>query len=139
MCLLMNYKQKPMKKLMMFLPFLLLMACSGNGQQATEAGGDVDVSQFEELIHSGEGTLLDVRTPGEYAEGAIAGAKNVDVTAPGFLQKVEALKLKKEEPVYLYCRSGGRSTRAMNILQEQGFTKVYNLEGGFTAWSREHP
>lgn len=76
--------------------------------------------------------VLDVRTPAEYASGHLAGAANVDVTAPDFRQRVEALGLAADEPVYLYCRTGNRSGKAAGILREMGYAEAYNV-GGFDA------
>ncbi|PAP75100.1 rhodanese-like domain-containing protein [Rubrivirga marina] len=79
--------------------------------------------------------VLDVRTPGEFAEGHLADAVNVDVMAPDFRQKVEALGLPNEGPVYLYCRSGNRSGQAAGILREMGHEGAVNV-GGFDALAR---
>ena len=80
--------------------------------------------------------VLDVRTPREFASGRLAGSINVDVNAPDFARRVEALAadgtLAAGEPVYLYCRSGNRSGRAARILREMGFAEAWNV-GGFNA------
>lgn len=80
--------------------------------------------------------VLDVRTPREYAQGHLAGALNVDVSAPDFEAQVERLarkgRIEPGSPVYLYCRSGARSGRAVRILREKGFDQAYNV-GGFGA------
>lgn len=76
--------------------------------------------------------LVDVRTPEEYAEGKINNAMNIDVTSDNFEERVSN-SLKKDSPVYLYCRSGGRSVIASKILINKGF-EVYNLEGGYINW-----
>ena len=79
--------------------------------------------------------LLDVRTPAEFNEGHLAGAVHVDVLAPDFRQKAEALALPTDGPVYLYCRSGNRSGQAATILREMGHTGAVNV-GGFDALAR---
>jgi rhodanese-related sulfurtransferase len=83
-----------------------------------------------------ESPVLDVRTPAEYARGHLAGAINVDVTAPDFQERLDALvadgTLNSGEPVYLYCRSGNRSGRAASILRDRGFDDALNV-GGFQA------
>ena len=76
--------------------------------------------------------LLDVRTPAEFAEGHLADAVNVDVMAPGFQERIAALGLPSDGPVYLYCRSGNRSGQATGILHELGHTGAVNV-GGFDA------
>lgn len=77
-------------------------------------------------------TMIDVRTPGEFARGHLACAINVDILAGGFEDRIAALGLDPEKPVYLYCRSGNRSGRAAKILRGMGFAEAYNV-GGFEA------
>jgi rhodanese-related sulfurtransferase len=77
--------------------------------------------------------VLDVRTASEYAQEHLKGAIHVNVGAPDFARQVEQLakkgKLKTDEPVYLYCRSGARSGRATRLLRQQGFGQAYNVGG----------
>ena len=73
--------------------------------------------------------LVDVRTPGEYAAGALPGASNLPVEA--ITQWVN--RLDRDKPVLLYCRSGARSGAARNFLRGLGFRETYNL-GAYTAW-----
>ena len=40
--------------------------------------------------------------------------------------------------MYLYCKSGGRSSRAAKNLKEMGFTKVYDMDGGITSWEENN-
>ncbi len=74
--------------------------------------------------------VLDVRTPDEFATGHLDGAVNVDVMAPDFPDRIAAMGLPADAPVYLYCRSGQRSGRAMQLLHEMGHTGATNV-GGF--------
>jgi rhodanese-related sulfurtransferase len=83
----------------------------------------------------GDIQLVDVRTPEEVAEGTIAGAINFDFRADGFEEKLDVLD--KSKPVYVFCRSGGRSANAASIMKEMGFTRIYDLDGGITAWKAE--
>lgn len=92
----------------------------------------VDAKTFSELSSSQPGTILDVRTPEEWAEGALKGATKINYKGDTFEQDIETLD--KNIPVYVYCRSGGRSASAADVLKEKGFTKVYNLDGGITSW-----
>ncbi|PAP78809.1 rhodanese-like domain-containing protein [Rubrivirga marina] len=80
-------------------------------------------------------TVLDVRTPQEYASGHLAGAVNVDVMSADFRQRVEAMGLPGSGPVYLYCRSGQRSGQAAQILRQLGHEGAVNV-GGFDALAR---
>ena len=78
--------------------------------------------------------VIDVRTPGEYASGHLAGAENVDVQAPDFRDRIAAMDL-GDGPVYLYCRSGNRSGQATKILRQMGHGGAVNV-GGFDALAR---
>jgi rhodanese-related sulfurtransferase len=80
--------------------------------------------------------LLDVRTPEEYGVTHLKSSQNICVTTPGFEEK--AAKLDKSQPIYVYCKSGGRSARASKILAEMGFTQIYDLQGGITNWQAQN-
>ncbi|MFI1743669.1 rhodanese-like domain-containing protein [Thalassobellus sediminis] len=79
--------------------------------------------------------FIDVRTPKEFSEGFIDTAKNIDFYSSTF--KDEINKLDKSKPVFIYCRSGGRSGKSVSAFLEVGFTKIYDLEGGFLNWESE--
>jgi thioredoxin len=107
-----------------------ISSCQNN---ANGAGGKLDVNTFEKNVNADKNIqLIDVRTPGEYAEGFIGNAKNIDWNGSNFA--TEVAKLDKTKPVYLYCLSGGRSGNAANKLNEMGFTQVFDLKGGMNAW-----
>ena len=97
---------------------------------------DVQVAEFEKLTNAGKGTTLDVRTPKEYVEGHLKGSINMNYFDKDF--KDQLGKLEKAKPVYVYCHSGGRSSKAMSIMKSQGFTAVYNLTGGYAGWKNLH-
>ena len=99
---------------------------------STEVIVTVDAKSFKDLMVSEPGTLLDVRTPEEWAEGTLKGATKINYKGDTFEQDIETLD--KNVPVYVYCRSGGRSAGAADVLKEKGFKKVYNLDGGITSW-----
>jgi len=77
---------------------------------------------------------LDVRTAEEYKEGNIENSINIDFyKSMDFMEFLD--KLNKEENYFVYCRSGKRSDTSCQIMKEFGFNNVFNLEGGFLAWS----
>ncbi|MGL4631334.1 MAG: thioredoxin domain-containing protein [Leadbetterella sp.] len=81
-------------------------------------------------------TLIDVRTQGEYTQGAIANATNMDWNEGDFTEKVTTLD--KSKPVYLYCLAGKRSSAAAEKLASLGFKQIYELDGGMLKWRAEN-
>ncbi|MBK9575582.1 MAG: rhodanese-like domain-containing protein [Fibrobacterota bacterium] len=76
--------------------------------------------------------LVDVRTPGEFATGHIAGATLIDFHGPDFQEKIS--KLPRQEKILLVCRSGNRSGQALGILKGMGFSDIQHVAGGMNAW-----
>jgi rhodanese-related sulfurtransferase len=77
--------------------------------------------------------VLDVRTQQEYAEGHLPGAVNIDVLdSANFVKQIQTLKKRKQYVVY--CRSGKRSLKASEILINNKFKHIYNMEGGIQSW-----
>lgn len=111
-------------------PLFLTLGCS----QAEDAAKNVDPKAAQALIADQKATVLDVRTPEEFAEGHIPNAKNVDFFSKSFRETLE--KLDKDAPIVMHCQSGGRSGQALPIFKEMGFTKVFHMNGGFSAWSK---
>lgn len=92
-------------------------------------------SAFYELISRNESLqLIDVRTPEEFASGHIKGAVNISLYDKDFAGLVA--QLKKNEPVFVYCKGGGRSREAAGKMEELGFTDIHDLRGGITAWKK---
>lgn len=87
----------------------------------------------EKLKADSEAQLIDVRTPEEYAEGHLEGATNINIYDDDFEEQLK--KLDKEKAVFVYCKKGGRSGKAAAKLQSLEFKKVFDLEGGYTAWA----
>lgn len=79
--------------------------------------------------------LIDVRTVDEFKEGHLKNAQNICVTDGDFEENVA--KLDKDQPVYLYCRSGKRSAKAAEILKDLGFKEIYDMDGGILNWKSE--
>jgi rhodanese-related sulfurtransferase len=78
--------------------------------------------------------LLDVRTAGEVSQGFIKGTEIfADIMGGEFPAKVKGLD--KEKTYIVYCRSGNRSSSTCGFMDQQGFTKLYNLSGGISAWT----
>ena len=120
-----------MKKLISILvaSVFVLTACGGNGGKVT----NLNVNDFAKKITDSSVTLVDVRTPGEFASGHIAGATNVDFESGNFEQDIQ--KLDKTKTYAVYCRSGNRSGQATALMVKDGFKAVFNLDGGVINWS----
>jgi len=83
------------------------------------------------LLEHPEIKILDVRTPAEYGAGHLKNSANVDFLGSGFLKNIENLDPNKTYMVY--CAVGGRSNKAAQLMQKQGFNSVYNSKQGFSA------
>lgn len=95
----------------------------------------VTAKQFKDLLDSNENAVLvDVRTAGEFKDGAISGALNIDYYNENFIAK--CMELDTNKAIYIYCRSGGRSAAAALKLQEAGFTQIFELQGGIISWKK---
>ncbi len=95
---------------------------------------DVSAQEFKRLIDTEQGIILDVRTPKEFALGQIENASSLNFYDTDFESKLKLIQ--KSETLYVYCRSGGRSAKAAEILINLGQFEVYNLVGGMGAWQR---
>ncbi len=115
---------------------LAATAC-GTGEQTADGYENASIAHTHEHWVQGDKSkipfmLLDVRTPEEYAEGHIAGAKLIPVQV-----LAEHLKeVPRDKQVYVYCYSGTRSARASKLLAKNGFTNIENIEGGIVAWKK---
>ena len=94
---------------------------------------EMNVSEFSKKITETNVVVLDVRTPEEIAEGFIEGAQFIDFYREEF--KIEIESLDKEFAYAVYCRSGKRSGKAIEIMQEVGFHNLFNLDGGIIDWA----
>ena len=83
--------------------------------------------------------MLDVREPGEVANGRVPGSLNVprgmlEAKADLEYPNREARLADRAQPIIIYCATGGRSALAADALQQMGFTNVTSMAGGFNAW-----
>jgi rhodanese-related sulfurtransferase len=119
-------------------------------QLIAEAKGNIKEVSVTELTrylqHHQEPRLIDVREPAEFSQAHIIGAVNYPrgvlemqianhpaIAASGCAADI-ALQQLANEPLYLICRSGGRSALAAESLQRMGFTDVYSVAGGMQDW-----
>ena len=112
------------------LSLLLLLCClllPAAGALARDIGPD-EARQVLAQPPAGL-VVLDIRTPEEFRDGHLPGARNLDFFAPDFRQRLEALA-REDVPILLYCRSGNRSGQAMRLLRQWGRDDVLHLADG---------
>ncbi|MBU46032.1 MAG: thioredoxin [Flavobacteriales bacterium] len=122
-----------MKKIAYLLSSIFLISCNNTSSQIIE---NIDALRFQLLIKKEDGIILDVRTPQEFHSGHIKDATNINFYEDDFSEKLTIIR--KNIPIYVYCRSGGRSSKAAIAMKELGFAKIYNLIGGMGAWDSEN-
>lgn len=119
-----------MKRLnsLLLLFTLFIVSCQAQQQNLLKT------EEFDKAIAGPDSIqLLDVRTPGEYKEGHLEHALLANWNEPAeFDRRISFLD--KDKPVYVYCLSGGRSHAAAEKMRNNGFSKVYELQGGVNAW-----
>ena len=125
------------------LPLILLITISANSQFKNDnvLYKTVDPADLCATLEKNKGyILLDVRSPGEFADtsmstsynlGHLKGARNIDVAELG--KRLLEIKEYKNRPVFVYCSHSQRSRRANKMLSDSGFTNLFNINGGMTA------
>jgi len=93
---------------------------------------EVGAVEAVQLINRRDAVVLDVREPGEFDGGHIAGAKNFPVGA--IEKRAGDLARFREKPVLIVCATANRSHAAFNVLRKLGFVDVHILSGGMNAW-----
>ncbi len=132
-----------MKKLgysiMIWLIMPFLASACGIGEQTPDGYENAPIQHAFQHWQQGKTSsipfmFLDVRTPKEYAEGHIKGAVLIPV------QELEQrmAEVPKDKQVYVYCHSGGRSSRAASMLAQHGYSNIENVVGGIVAWKKSH-
>jgi thioredoxin len=109
---------------------IVMPAKSSGGAMFT----DVQATDAKKLIETLNPLLLDVRTPNEYYESHIEGAKLLPLQQ--LENRLSEITDYKDKPVIIYCRSGNRSSVAADILVRNHFSKLYNLKSGITGWTK---
>lgn len=110
-----------------------LSSCQGNSKGEKETNYNLDAVAFAEKTNElPNAPLIDVRTPGEFADGHLRNAKNIDWNGTTFESEISSLD--KTQPVLVYCLSGGRSGSAAAKMRSMGFTQVYEMDGGIMKW-----
>jgi rhodanese-related sulfurtransferase len=111
-----------LKKGILLLVFVFVNSLLSNAQITKSYGLDDFLKAYNT---SPKKTLLDVRTPEEWAKGKIASSKCINIKDVNFV--TEATKLDKNTPIFVFCAAGVRSASANKKLTEAGFKNVINL------------
>lgn len=121
------------------LALLLILApiatgCEENkGSSSASNWSSIKPDRAAAMIETGSVDLiLDVRTPAEFASGALPNAVNISVDS--LASQIDKVARYKDKTVLVYCRSGNRSVTASKYLASQGFEHVLNMLGGTTSW-----
>jgi rhodanese-related sulfurtransferase len=120
-------------KTLVLLCTAILFSIGGYAQQSRNVN-EISADSAKRSIENGKATIIDVRTPEEFKEGHISGATNIDYQDKDFESKISSLD--KDKQYILYCRSGNRSGKALEIMKQKGFN-ASNLEGGIMKWEAE--
>jgi rhodanese-related sulfurtransferase len=100
-----------------------------DNEQCREASPD----ECRRMI-DGEGCrVIDVRTPEEFGQGHLENAVNIDFFAPNFRERLDTLE--RDRTYVVYCKKGARGAKAMDLMRQAGFSRVYNVSGGYENWS----
>jgi len=118
-----------MKRVIALIAAAFLLA----GCSSTSTAIDLSVTEFSAKAAEPGVVTLDVRTPAEFAEGYIEGARLIDFQSGSFEKEIATLD--KNATYAVYCRSGNRSGQAVRIMQDAGFTNVFNMNGGVIDWA----
>jgi len=113
--------------LLFFVASFAFVGCSGASDDPAGSAGSSGSSRAHELVEAGA-TLLDVRTTGEFASGHIDGAINIPLSS--LASRVS--EIPSDQPVVVYCLSGGRSASAASELTSRGY-EVHDL-GAMSSW-----
>lgn len=124
--------------LAIFATLVLVLSCTKNKVDTNNFKNGSRINSKEALALISENNykdiILDVRTPSEFQDKRIKNSINIEL---GTLEKMAKVKLKdKNKRIYVYCRSGNRSTTATKILVNLGYTDVVNI-GGINSWKGE--
>lgn len=108
-------------------------SCSTGQTEGNAVFELINAADFaKKMNEKSDAPIVDVRTPGEYAEGHIENSLNFNWNGSDFESQIATLD--KSQPVFVYCMSGGRSASAVSKMEELGFEEVYELDGGMISW-----
>jgi len=128
-----------MKEFIIPIFCILLLSCqTPSGESSNQTSGifqKLNKKEFaQKLEEKKDAILIDVRTSEEYQAGTIMNAVNINYYDDNFDAQIS--KLDKSQPVFIFCKSGGRSGKTLRKLEKMGFTEVYDLLRGYSGWKK---
>jgi rhodanese-related sulfurtransferase len=125
-----------MSRFIRHAPLLLILLVFVTAGCAEAERGVIQPAELEQTLSAADAPLLlDVRTPEEFASGHIEGALLVPVAE--LPDELDQLGAYKDRGVVVYCESGGRANKALDVLEEAGFHNLTILEGSMSRWREE--
>lgn len=113
---------------------ILGISCNTKSQSQSDAIKVLTPIEFKEK--AANQTIIDIRTPQEYRQGHIDGAVNINYYDSNFMEQIA--KYDKNQPIFIYCRSGNRTSPASRKMADFGFKEIYDLDGGILYWLKNN-
>ena len=114
----------------------ILPSCQAQQDQNITALSPKEASKLiETRTGDSDFIILDIRTPGEYQSGHLKDAAMIDYYSKSFVDEIG--RLDKKKSYLVYCRSGNRSARSMDLFKKLEFQKIYHLSSGINGWKSE--
>jgi rhodanese-related sulfurtransferase len=118
--------------LALFAALVVILVLIAQNLMASGGKNNIHPLKATEMINREDAVVVDVRPMNDFSGGHIINAINIPNNA--LKNQVHTLDKHKQKPVIVACRSGAQSQAACKILQQEGFEKVFNLQGGILAW-----
>ena len=120
--------------LILILFGFILPSCRAQQDQTITALSPTEAADLIEK-HKGDTNfvILDIRTPGEYQSGHLKDATMIDYYSNAFVNDIG--RLDREKTYLVYCRSGNRSARSLDLFKKLQFQRVYHLATGIISWN----
>jgi len=116
---------------MLTLVLMSIISCTTSAQSGFK---NAPIAELTKIKNEKKAVVIDVRTPAEWQQGVIDGADIfIDYNSANFKQQLA--KLDKTKTYVVYCRSGGRSAGASQVMVDNGFKNVVNMQGGIMSWT----
>lgn len=117
------------KILIIFLLVLSVQSCFNDQPGVIN---QVSVEEAANMMEMDKVKVIDVRSELQFTDKHIKNAINIEVENDDLKSYLD--QLDKNEPLLIYCNKGGQSERCARILQDKGFTLIYDMQGGISKW-----